>query len=103
VLAEINDRKGKDFNDRVADYFLSPGNIVERRVKKIGQLRLRGPSGDLGDLDVLVAMPARRLLRIIECKNLAGARTPFEMSNEVDELFRGSDCVFRRIVSTHSG
>ncbi|MDX6710875.1 MAG: hypothetical protein QOH96_1891 [Blastocatellia bacterium] len=102
VLAEINDRKGKDFNDRVADYFLSPGNIVKRRVKKIGQLRLTGPTGDLGDLDVLVAMPARRLLRIIECKNLAGARTPFEMSNEVDELFRGSNHTKSEIEKLHN-
>ncbi len=90
-LGGINDRKGRDFNDRVGEYFISPTNIVRQRVKKVGQLRLVGPHGDLGDLDLLVATPAQHLLRIVECKDLAGARTPFEMSNEVAELFRGSE------------
>ncbi len=91
LIGWINDRKGKEFNDRVAKRFISPDNIVKQQVRKIDQLRLIGPQGDLGDLDILVATPDRKLLTIVECKNLAGARTPFEMANEVTELFRGSN------------
>lgn len=90
VLGEIIHQRGEDFNDVVAEIFDKQENtIVRRRVKKIGSLRITGDKGDLGDIDVLVADRASRILTLVECKDLAVARTPFEMAREMDNLFRG--------------
>jgi hypothetical protein len=89
VVAKIHKQKGEAFNDRVGDLFDGvPGCIVRRRVKKIGHRRLgRADGGDLGDIDVLVANPARRRILAIETKDLSVALTPFEIRSEIDELF----------------
>lgn len=90
ALGEINNLQGEEFNDKVADVFAkSPTYIVKRRVKKVGHLRLVGPDGDLGDIDVLAIDTVNRVIRVIECKALAVGRTPFEMANEIANLFRG--------------
>jgi hypothetical protein len=90
VLGKINNLQGADFNDRVADVFENvPDQIVKRRVKKVGHLRLSGPHGDLGDIDVLAVDTINRVVRAVECKDLAVGRTPFEMANEITNLFRG--------------
>lgn len=90
VLGEIIHQRGEDFNDLVAEIFEKQENtIVRRRVKKIGSLRITGHKGDLGDIDVLVADLVSRTLTLAECKDLAVARTPFEMAREMDNLFRG--------------
>ncbi|MAF53957.1 MAG: hypothetical protein FI707_11535 [SAR202 cluster bacterium] len=52
---------------------------------------MMGPKGeDLGDVDVLAALPDSKLIVAIECKNLALARTPREIQNQLVELFKGS-------------
>jgi hypothetical protein len=90
VLGEVIHGRGEDFNDLVADLFDSQENlIVRRRVKKIGSVRIVAHGNDLGDIDVLVADLTSRVLRCAECKDLALARTPFEMAREMDNLFRG--------------
>jgi len=90
-MGEFNRRRGDKFNDEVADVFAqNPRLIVRSRVKKIGHLRLRGAKGDLGDIDVLVADQRRKRLMPVECKDLALARTPYEMSGEILNLFRGT-------------
>jgi len=60
---------------------------VKRRVKKAGPLR--GTLGPPGDIDVLVVSRKKRTVFLVECKDLALARTPREMANEFDALFRG--------------
>jgi hypothetical protein len=91
LMGEFNRRRGDKFNDEVADVFAqNPRLIVRSRVKKIGHLRLRGAKGDLGDIDVLVADQRRKRLMPVECKDLALARTPYEMSGEILNLFRGT-------------
>jgi hypothetical protein len=92
LMGEFNRRRGEKFNDIVAGVFeQSPRTIVRRRVRKIGSLRLQGPKGDLGDVDVLVADQKRRHLIAVECKDLALARTPYEMAGEMTNLFRGTE------------
>jgi len=56
--------------------------------------------GDLGDIDVLVADNQLKKLLVIECKDLALARTSFEMSCELTTLFIGSTQK-KSIVETH--
>ena len=90
MLGELNGTTGEEFNDRVADLFEHNSAFrVRRRVGKFGSLKVSGPQGDLGDLDVLVADLERRELLVIECKDLAIARTPNELINEVENLVRG--------------
>jgi hypothetical protein len=91
LMGEFNRRRGDKFNDEVADVFAQdPRLIVRSRVKKVAHLRLRGDKGDLGDIDVLVVDKRRKRLLPMECKDLALARTPYEMSSEIVNLFRGS-------------
>ncbi|WP_406700212.1 hypothetical protein V5E97_15415 [Singulisphaera sp. Ch08] len=88
------------FNDLVADFFEQDLElVVRRRLKKIGSRR--GQLEQLGDIDVLVVEPKRRTLVVIECKDLAGARTFYEMGNELQEFFVGTNGR-RSILDKHS-
>jgi hypothetical protein len=90
VLGEVNEINGEEFNDRVADALETHKELtVRRRVKKFGHLKLVSKQGDLGDLDVIAVDAAKKIVWVIECKSLAVGRTPFEMSNEITNLFRG--------------
>jgi len=99
LLGSINHDETEAFNDTVADLFEKrPDIAVERRVKKVG--KLRGPSGPPGDLDVLVAATKRRVVLVIECKDLSVARTPAELANEVANLV-GNNPDDKSIVRKH--
>ena len=89
LQGEQHRKQGEVFNDLVADLFHEvQGTIVRCRVKKIGNKRLTGKeANDLGDVDVLVAYPEERKLCAVESKDLAVARTPPELSNELESLF----------------
>jgi hypothetical protein len=90
LLGSIHREQGKDFNNLVADWYEQhPGLVVRRRVKEVGTLR--GSSGPPGDIDVLVADPRLSCVRVIECKDLSIARTPYEMAGEIAELFVGTE------------
>jgi len=101
VLSEINDRRGASFNDNVFDLFERGSNLIVRKnIKKLGKTHIRDSKGlDLGDIDVLVINPKKRLVEVVECKDLALARTPNEMRNELERLFEGSR--HRSIVERH--
>lgn len=79
------------FNDDVAAVFAdSPGLVVRLRVKKVGKVRLARANGeDIGDIDVLVADPRRRRLLAVETKDFETARTPSELSREIEKLLTG--------------
>jgi hypothetical protein len=90
LLGQINEINGDEFNDRVADAFEAHDDlIVKRRVKKIDHLKLLAEHGDLGDIDVLVVNAVKKIIWVVECKSLAVGRMPFEMTNEITNLFRG--------------
>lgn len=93
LIADFNIERGKKFNDRVAELFeQNPKLIVRRRVKKVNKHRLITPEGDdLGDIDVLTVDARKKRVTAIECKDLAIARTPYEMGSEVKNLFRGHE------------
>lgn len=79
------------FNDDVAAAFAARSELVVRpRVKKVGKLRIERASGeDIGDIDVLVADPSRRRLLAVETKDFETARTPSELSREIEKLVTG--------------
>ncbi|HII07744.1 MAG TPA: hypothetical protein HA349_10655 [Methanotrichaceae archaeon] len=102
VLSEINNDRGRKFNDTIINAFKkNSGFIVKANIKKIGAKRLQDSNGgDLGDIDILVVNTKKRRLKIVECKDLALARTPHEMSIEIKNLFEGSRSK-RPIVERH--
>lgn len=92
IIGELNHARGDRFNKRVVEVFNGlPRLIVREKVKKIGSSRLCDQKGDLGDIDVLVADKKRKQLLVVESKDLALARTPFEMSGELRNLFEGTE------------
>jgi hypothetical protein len=90
-ISDTQATAAEKFNDEVAALFdKRDGLIVRVRIDKFGSQRLEEALGrPLGDVDVLVADPLRlrRRLLAIEVKDLAGARTPTEMANELATTF----------------
>lgn len=91
LIGDFNHERGKRFNKTVAKIYEQNTNLIVRvGVKKMGSLRLRDQDGDLGDIDVLVLDRKKKCLSLVECKDLAQARTPYEMGSELTNLFQGS-------------
>ncbi len=91
LAGKLNRERGETFNIDVALLFeRRPGLIVDRHSKKLGKKHIRGNLGDLGDIDVLVVDRDCQQILVIECKDLAIARTPHELKAELDSLFKGS-------------
>jgi hypothetical protein len=85
LVSRHANREGEAFNDQVADRLTErPALVVHRRLKKIG----RGENSiqPPGDIDVLAIDEERGRIYVLECKNLALARTPFELASELRAL-----------------
>lgn len=89
-LSKLVNAKGNDFNDVVAAKLKEFGSfIVERRVKKINKKTISDQNGnDLGDIDVLVIIPSKRKIVVIEVKDFSFAKTPYEMHQQYLSIFR---------------
>jgi hypothetical protein len=95
----LRDAQGEVFNKQVFAFFNALGGLsVKSRVKKVGSLR--DLNDHLGDVDVLVGDPIRHRVLVAECKDMSAARTPYEMANEIRELFVGS-AAKKSIVDKH--
>ncbi len=91
LVGKFNSERGETFNDDIADLFEArPPLIVRRRIKKLGKKYIRGKQGDLGDIDVLVIDKNNHRVFVVECKDLAMARTPYELKGELASIFRGT-------------
>ncbi len=87
-VSGLLDERGEAFNDKVFNFFNERGDLsIKSRVRKIG--RLHELKNSLGDIDVLVGDARRRRIVVIECKDLSLSRTPYEMAQELAELFQG--------------
>jgi hypothetical protein len=91
AISNFRRRETNAFNDLVAGLFEGAENVkVRRRLRKIGAVRIGGADRDLGDIDVLAANARTGSLLVIECKDLEVARTPQELANELETLFKGT-------------
>jgi hypothetical protein len=100
AMSRKNDRRGRAFNDLVANAFATmEGALVRVRVAALGQLKM---PRQLGDIDVLVLLPAIRTLLVVECKDLALARTPDELSHQLGK-FVGDDGAEGDATKRHRG
>jgi hypothetical protein len=85
LVSRYANREGEAFNDEVADRLAEkPTLVVHRRLKKIGVGK--GSIQPPGDIDVLVIDEEQGRIYVLECKNLAFARTPFELAAELRAL-----------------
>lgn len=79
---------GRQFNTEVAELLArNPDWVVQERVAKIGGTRIADHGGNtLGDVDVLAISPREKRVYVLECKDMAVARTPRELANEIAKL-----------------
>lgn len=89
AMQKIREQESRNFEDAAARSFeVDPTLAVRKRVKKVGREEIaRGNGEPLGDIDVLVADPVHRIVLPVEVKDLALARTPIELSRELEETF----------------
>lgn len=88
--SRLANQRGATFAAQVADrYRQVPGLVVAVNVKKVSPPDGRRLMVDSGDIDVVVAFPLRHALRLEECKDLALARMPHEIRNELEAMFVG--------------
>jgi hypothetical protein len=87
-MSELNDERGYQFNSTVAAVLKRDGRIVEPRKRTFGSLKM---PRELGDLDVLVIEPAKHRVAVIECKDLALARTPQELASQLEGLTESTE------------
>lgn len=103
-LGRVRGEQAEQFNDLVADHFEQLDEFTtRRRVKKVGSRRITRDDGqDLGDIDVLTAHANSRSLLAVETKDFEFARTPAELSNELNDLVRGpKSAVVRHLERIH--
>ena len=89
---ELQRALSREFENTVAEAFdAAPTWAAGRRVKKLGSRRIQRPNGqDLGDVDVLAACSAVKLIVCVEAKSLAGALAPHQLKHELDANFSAS-------------
>ncbi len=88
-IGRLLNRQGESFNDEVAEVLSRDTRLIVRpRLKKIPALR--GQLEQHGDIDVFVIDRGMAAVYVLECKDLEGARTPFEMGNELTAFFKGT-------------
>ena len=91
LMSRRKDEAARAFEKAVAEVLAQNTRmLVKSRVIKIGKTRLAENGHDLGDIDVLCAIPSARLLVCVECKRLAFARTPSEIQHQMEALIAGS-------------
>ena len=80
---------GKRFERTVAEAFEGDERLVVARSRnKFMKKHMTGPDGQqLGNVDVLIAVPADRRLIAIEAKNMAGSLTPSDLASQLEETF----------------
>lgn len=87
LMGQFSAERGADFNERVAvELEAIIGGQVRRNVRKIVGNRIAAEGRDIGDVDVLGAQVATSTIWAIECKALAGSRTPHEIASEMRDL-----------------
>lgn len=100
VMSKLVNRATAAFNDEVGLILERGGYKVRKRVDQFGHDRLVGPSGDLGDIDVLALDPARHELWLLECKDMSLGRAPHEVHNDLVALFgdgAGAHCTETKV------
>jgi hypothetical protein len=88
VLSAVGSEAGYAFEKEVADVVDGHVDVVRLSVTTVNGHKIARDNGEaLGDIDVLVADQAHKLVAAMEVKDLAGALTPTEVAGELKEHF----------------
>ncbi|RFB12716.1 hypothetical protein DZB84_18370 [Bacillus sp. HNG] len=91
LISKYQNINGERFNDLIESLFIPFDFVITKgRVKKFGNKKIEGVKGDLGDIDVLVINPKKKVIYVIECKDLSVARNPYEINYELNNMFIGT-------------
>ena len=91
IIGRWRGREAKAFEESVARIITEMTGVPAKvRLRKVGKRRIIVGGQDLGDIDVLAVIPSMHVLLLIECKDLALARTPAEIQYQLNELVYGS-------------
>lgn len=91
VTGTWREQEAKAFEQSVAAIISDlTGVQAKLRFRKLGKLKLFEDGKNLGDIDVLAVVPSARVVLIVECKDLALARTPAEIQNQLKALVESS-------------
>lgn len=88
-LGKLIDSRGNNFNDVVANKLKKfESLIIDSKVKKINGVRISDFKGNtLGDIDVLVIVPSKKKIVVVEVKDFSFAKTPYELHQQYKEVF----------------
>ncbi|HAS6440309.1 TPA: hypothetical protein GRR81_27055 [Vibrio parahaemolyticus] len=86
-IGEQRNKSGHRFNQEAADKFSSLGWKVEADVK-VSKILKKRTKKDFGDVDVLAWSPSKKIVYLVECKDLEFAKTQGEIAKQIYE-FRG--------------
>lgn len=88
-LGKLIDARGNSFNDVVANKLKAfESLIVDSKVKKINGKRISDHIGNtLGDIDVLVVVPSKKKIIVVEVKDFSFAKTPYELHHQYIDVF----------------
>ena len=86
-IGEQRNKSGHSFNQEAADKFSNLGWKVEADVK-ISKILNERTDKDFGDVDVLAWNPSKKVVYLVECKDLEFAKTQGEIAKQIYE-FRG--------------
>jgi len=90
LLGSIRQADNIAFEETSRSHLESAGFPITRRgADKFSGKRMISELGDLGDIDALGLDPSRKILVLVEAKDFELARTPVELSSEVDALLIG--------------
>ena len=92
IIGALRQQQSAEFEDLVGDIVTGiTGKSAKVRLRKVGHKKITKQGKDLGDIDVLGIVQSARIVLCIECKALAFARTPYEVRNQLKDLFEGTE------------
>jgi len=99
ALSQQRNKKGQRFERLVAQRLDQLGYApIRTRLRRVGRVDFRNIDGqNLGDIDIAAIHRGRNELLLLEVKDLETARTPAELTNEVDNLIGEGNSAIRRL------
>lgn len=99
ALNKIRSAKGDSFELTVARCLEAAGlSGVRSRLSRVGHYDFRNIAGaNLGDIDAIGVDERRKRIYVVEAKDFEVARTPAELSNEIDNLLLSDKAAAKRL------
>lgn len=100
-LGKASSGKGNPFRKEVFDWLKNNNNTSFQVVEYEVDIKIEGPlfaDRDYGDIDILAFDHESKIIYSIECKNITGARTVYEMWSEIETYLGKSNSEDAKII-----